>query len=196
VLGLLLLGLIGFLAMQIIGNLAPGPTPSPSIAQFELPDYEGRPVVAVREDLAERGLERAPEQQEANDEFDRNTVIRTIPPAGSVVSPGDPIILVVSLGPDTVPVPSLIGQTEEQAIQTLRSVGLEVGNVSGEPNAAPDGRVIRSQPPAGTDVERGSQVDLVLSSGPTPSPTPQPTPSPTPTPTPTPSPTASPTPPL
>jgi eukaryotic-like serine/threonine-protein kinase len=111
-----------------------------------------------------------------------------------LVKPGDPIVFTVSSGPDTVPVPALIGQTEEQAIATLQSVGLVEGKVTHEPNAAPEGRVIDTDPGEGIDVKKGSQVNLVLSSGPTPepaTPTPQPpTPSPTPLP---PTPTATPT---
>jgi hypothetical protein len=197
-LAVLLLGLIGYLGFQVIGNLGPGVTPSPSAAPFALPNYEGQPVAAVREDLEDRGLERGPEQREASDEFDRNTVIRTIPPAGTMVSLGDEIIVVVSSGPDTVAVPSLIGQTRSEATTTLTNAGLQLGLVSSEPSAQEAGTVIRSDPAAGTDVELGSQVNLVLSQGPTPSPTPTPVP-PTPTPvppTPTPvPPTPSPTPP-
>jgi hypothetical protein len=194
-LAVLLLGLIGFLGMQIIGGLGPGATPTPS-AQFALPNYEGQPIASVRADLDRRGLVRGVERREASDEFDRNTVIRTDPTGGTPVSEGDTIDIVISLGAGTVPVPSLIGQTEDQAIATLNAAGLALGNVTREPNAAPEGRVIRSEPNAGTDVERGRQVNLVLSTGPTPSPTPQPTPPPTPAPTATPPPpTATPTPP-
>jgi serine/threonine-protein kinase len=193
-LAVLLLGLIGYLGMQILGSLQPGPTPTPSIAQFELPNYEGDPIAAVREDLTDRDLVRGPEQREPSDEFAQGQVIRTDPPAGTLVSAGDEIIVVVSSGADTVPVPSLIGQTRAEATATLNAVGLNLGLVSHEPSAQEEGTVIRSEPTAGTDVEVGSQVNLVLSRGPTPSPTPSPEP-PTPPPTPTPPPpTATPSP--
>jgi hypothetical protein len=194
-LAVLLLGLIGFLGMQIIGGLGSGATPTPSTEQFDLRNYAGEPIASVRNDLERRGLVRGEETREPSDEFDRNTVIRTDPPAGTPVSEGDTIDIVISSGADTVPVPSLIGQTEDQAIATLAAAGLAEGNVSSEPNAAPAGRVIRSEPSAGIEVERGSQVDLVLSTGPTPPPTPEPTQQPTASPTPVPPPpTASPTP--
>jgi serine/threonine-protein kinase len=193
-LAVLLLGLLGYLGMQILGSLQPGPTPTPSIAQFELPNYEGDPIAAVREDLTDRDLVRGPEQREPSDEFAQGQVIRTDPPAGTLVSAGDEIIVVVSSGADTVPVPSLIGQTRAEATATLNAVGLNLGLVSHEPSAQEEGTVIRSEPTAGTDVEVGSQVNLVLSRGPTPSPTPSPEP-PTPPPTPTPPPpTATPSP--
>ena len=85
--------------------------------------------------------------------------------------------------------PNLIGQTRNEATATLNAAGLQLGQVDNEPSAQEAGTVIRSDPGAGTDVERNSQVNLVLSTGPTPSPTPQPTPPPTPTPAPTATPT-------
>jgi serine/threonine-protein kinase len=92
-------------------------------------------------------------------------------------------------------VPQLIGQTEQQAIDTLRSVGLEIGSVTQEASDdQPEGRVIRSDPAQGVSRPAGSQVDIVLSRGPAPTPTPTPEPTPTPTPEPTPTPTPTPTP--
>jgi serine/threonine-protein kinase len=193
-LAVLLLGLIGFLGMQVLGNLAPGASPSPSAATFALPDYADEPIAAARRDAEGRQLKVASVDRQPSDEVEEGHVISTTPPAGTLVKPGDPIVFTVSSGPDTVPVPALIGQTEEQAIATLQSGGLVEGKVTHEPNAAPEGRVIDTDPGEGIDVKKGSQVNLVLSSGPTPepaTPTPQPpTPSPTPLP---PTPTATPT---
>ena len=110
------------------------------------------------------------------------------------MSEGDTITVVISAGADTVAVPNLIGQTRGEASSTLNAAGLQLGSVTEEPAAQAAGTVIRSDPGAGTDVERNSQVNLVLSTGPTPSPTPQPTPPPTPPPTPVPTATPSPEP--
>jgi hypothetical protein len=186
-LAVLLLGLIGFLGMQILGGLGPAATPTPSVEQVEVPNWIGDSIVAVRREAEDLGLD-LEEQREASDDVERNRVISTSPPGGELVPEGATVTVVISSGADTVPVPSLIGQTEDQAIATLAAAGLVEGNVSSEPNAVPDGRVIRSEPSAGIEVERGSQVDLVLSTGPTPPPTPEPTQQPTPTPPP-PSPT-------
>lgn len=189
-LAILLLGLIGFLGVQILGNLAPSISPSPSAATFQLPDYADEPIAAARRDAESRGLQVADVNRAPSDEVQEGHVISTTPPAGSLMSRGDSIVFTVSSGPQTVPVPRLIGQTEQQAVDTLRSVGLAEGHVTHQPDAAPEGRVIATDPGEGIDVVAGSQVDLVLSSGPTPPPaTPTPVPA-TPTPVPpTPSPT-------
>jgi serine/threonine-protein kinase len=177
----------------VLGGLGPDATPSPTPEQITLPDYEGQPIAAVRADLDRLGLV-PDEEREASEEFARNRVVRTDPEAGASVSEGDTITVVISDGVDTVSVPNLIGQTRGEASSTLNAAGLQLGSVSEEPAAQAAGTVIRSDPGAGTEVERDSQVNLVLSTGPTPSPTPQPTPPPTPPPTPAPTATASPSP--
>ena len=196
-LAVLLLGLIGFLGMQIIGSLGSAATPTPSTAEAPLPDWRGDPIAAARREAEEDlGLVVADVKRVPSDEIEAGRVISTTPPAGTPVSEGDEITFTVSSGVETVPVPGLIGQTEDQAIATLHSVGLEIGNVSSEPDASPEGRVIQSNPGQGIEVPIGDQVDIVLSRGPTPepaTPTPQPA-TPTPAP-PTPSPTPPPPPP-
>jgi serine/threonine-protein kinase len=193
-LAVLLLGLIGFLGMQILGGLGPGASPTPSTEQFALPDWRGDPIAAARREAEEDlglvvvDVERVPSEAVA-----AGRVISTTPPAGTPVAEGAEITFTVSSGVETVPVPGLIGQTEDQAIATLNAVGLRLGNVSSEPDAAPEGRVIRSDPSEGIDIPIGDQVDIVLSRGPTPEPaTPTPEPA-TPTPAPsTPPPSSSP----
>jgi serine/threonine-protein kinase len=96
--------------------------------------------------------------------------------------------VVVSSGPEKVAVPRLVGQTRNEAGATLGGVGLRLGAVGQAFADAPEGTVISSDPSQGVLVNKGSQVDIVLSKGPRPTPTPSPTPAPTPTPTPSPTP--------
>ena len=129
VLGILLLGLIGYLGVEVFGGLGPDATPSPTPEQITLPDYEGQPIAAVRADLDRLGLV-PDEEREPSDEFARNLVIRTDPDAGSEVSEGDTITVVISAGADTVAVPNLIGQTRGEASSTLNAAGLQLGSAS------------------------------------------------------------------
>jgi serine/threonine-protein kinase len=194
-LAVILLGAIGFLGAQILGGLSPNSTPGPSAGEFALPNWVGQPIAAVREEAGNRHLE-LDERPEPSDTVPEGRVIATTPDAGSLVHEGDTIVVFLSQGPEEVQVPRLVGQTEDQAVGTLTAAGLRLGAVTEEPSAQPAGRVIRSNPSEGTSVARDSQVDLVLSSGPTQPPSPSPTqePTPVPTPEPTPEPTPSPTP--
>ncbi|EPD31360.1 Stk1 family PASTA domain-containing Ser/Thr kinase [Gleimia europaea] len=68
---------------------------------------------------------------------------------------------------EQVPVPSVVGQTQEQAIATLKEAGLEFAIANTEANSEiPENSVISSDPEAGTIVDKGTTVKVVLSSGP------------------------------
>jgi serine/threonine-protein kinase len=186
VLAVILLGTIGFLGAQVIGGLGPNSSPTPTPTALQVPSWVGQPIAGVQEEANRLGLvlDRLP--PEASDTVPVDRVLRTDPVAGTPIAPGGTVHVVVSSGKEQVPVPRLIGQTKDDATATLHSVGLELGLVSNEPSDRPAGEVISTNPTAGVKVGKGSQVDLVLSSGPTPSPTPSPTPVPTPVPTPLP----------
>ncbi len=190
ILAVILLGAMGFLAAQLLGD--GDASPSPSAETFDLPDWEGLTITAVRLEAEERGLV-LDERPEFSEDFDEDEVISTDPEAGEAVSEGDTIIVFVSTGEETVEVPTLVGQTRTEANLTLTQADLRLGGVDEEFSDRPEGTVIRSNPAAGTTVDTGSQVDIVLSRGPEPTPTPAPTPPPTPTPAPTPPPDPSPT---
>jgi serine/threonine-protein kinase len=175
----------------VIGGLGPDSSPTPTPTALQVPSWVGQPIAGVQEEANSLGLvlDRLP--PEASDTVPVDRVLRTDPVAGTPIAPGGTVHVVVSSGKEQVPVPRLIGQTKDDATATLHSVGLELGLVSSEPSDRPAGEVISTNPTAGVKVGKGSQVDLVLSSGPTPSPTPSPTPVPTPPPTPEPTPSPS-----
>ena len=196
VLAVFLLGAIGFLAAQLLGGGNTDPTPTPSAPLVTVPDCEGVALTTLRAQLANLGI--VPEEEPENsDEVEEGDVIRCEPASGEQIEEGGTLQVFVSSGEELVTVPSLSGQTLDQAQATLRGFELAVGQITREPSATiPDGSVITSDPPAGNSVPVGSQINLVVSTGPTPSPTPSPppTPSPTPVPTPTPEPTLPPSP--
>jgi serine/threonine-protein kinase len=56
--------------------------------------------------------------------------------------------------------------TEEEATAAITDAGLEVGNVSTQPDPAPAGQVISQSLPADQPVDKGTTIDLVVSLGP------------------------------
>jgi len=194
-LAVVLLGAIGFLAVQLLGLGGAEESPSPSIALVTVPDCEDVALTTLRQQAAERGLEVTDPEEEPSEDVDEGRVIRCEPESGDDVEEGSSITPIVSSGAETVAVPRLRGQTEAQALVTLDRAGLQLGSRTFEPDQTiPEGAVIRSEPAEGVDVPADSQVDLVISEGPTPSPSPTPTPTPTPVPTPEPTPVPTPEP--
>ena len=101
---------------------------------------------------------------------ERDFVIGSGPLGGEEVEPGSTVTLLLSAGPEpplTVRVPTVVGQTVNNAEATLTKSGLRFGRQSLERSRSVElGRVIRSSPATNTVVEIGSSVALVVSTGP------------------------------
>jgi len=65
----------------------------------------------------------------------------------------------------TVRVPDLAGMSTPAAIRALNEAGLRWSGDSEESNQFPFGKVVRTDPPAGTDVERGKTILVITSTG-------------------------------
>jgi beta-lactam-binding protein with PASTA domain len=93
-------------------------------------------------------------------------VLEQNPPAARRVKRGRRISVIVSGGRETVRVPEVAGKPVRQAIVVLDGAGTEAGDVSESTSDRVDaGNVIASSPPAGSQVESGSRVDLLVSLG-------------------------------
>ncbi len=66
--------------------------------------------------------------------------------------------------PEKVNVPSVIGEQSSIAVTGLEDRGFDVSETP-IPNCAPDGTVTEQDPPAGTEVDEGSGVELTVSEG-------------------------------
>jgi serine/threonine-protein kinase len=112
----------------------------------------------------------------ANQTVEKGLVYRQAPAAGEAVQRGGTVTYWVSSGPGKVEVPDLTGMSAADAAAALDRLGLEVGATTQDySDTIPAGAVIGQDPPAGSEVAKGSAVDLVLSSGASPTPTPTPT---------------------
>lgn len=124
-------------------------------------------------------------------------VVTTDPPPGTEVELGEIISLQVSAGPGTVRVPNVIGETPEDAAETLEADGLGAlpdTCIIDDPDTQEPGTIIEQTPSGGVEVEVGAEVTICVGEEPEPTPTPEPTPAPTATPEPTPTPEPPPTP--
>ena len=95
------------------------------------------------------------------------TVIRTDPVKGTALTAGQTVTLYVSSGPavKVVPVPELVGLTEEQAIEKLESRNLkyEITRLDREEAL---GTVVFQSIKQGEEVKEGTTVNLQVSNGP------------------------------
>jgi serine/threonine-protein kinase len=86
-------------------------------------------------------------------------VIGTQPPKGTMLQPGKQVVVVVSKGPKTFPMPNVIFQKVDQAKSYLESLGLIVDTVV---TGSGDHIVVGQSPGQGTLVHEGERVTLYI----------------------------------
>ncbi|MEL7297850.1 MAG: PASTA domain-containing protein, partial [Pseudomonadota bacterium] len=131
------------------------------------PDISGMEQTAGEQMLRDAGLRIGTVTSQSSDDIPIGSVVRTNPPAGTVVVPDTTINLVISSGTASVVVPETAGSNEAAAETAIINAGLTVAAVLSEPNLnIRAGEVVRTIPAAGNSLARGSGVTLVLSTGP------------------------------
>ena len=96
----------------------------------------------------------------------RDTVVRTVPGAGSDQRKSEAVVLEVSKGPERYLVPQLTGVDQATARQRITAGHLSVGTVTQAfSETVPAGQVVSSRPGTGAEQKKGARVDLVISKG-------------------------------
>jgi beta-lactam-binding protein with PASTA domain len=102
------------------------------------------------------------------------TVFAQKPKAGAQVKPGASVVLQIAEA-KAVAVPTVTGQTAQQAVSTLQQAGLKA-TTRQVPSSQPKGSVVAQHPAAGEQLAKGSAVLLNISQGSAQAPTPAPEP--------------------
>ncbi|HEY1126850.1 MAG TPA: Stk1 family PASTA domain-containing Ser/Thr kinase, partial [Actinomycetota bacterium] len=140
---------------------------STNTGSVTVPDVRGFTQDAATRTLRDAGFEVTPEFQVTANRADVGDVIKQSPDPGALLDTGETVTITVGKAPKQVPVPNVVGMTEDEAKTAITDAGLKVGVVSPQPDSAPAGQVIDQNPSADQTVDKGSTVDLVVSAGPT-----------------------------
>jgi serine/threonine-protein kinase len=166
---LLLIALIGGVAWALtqasdqFGGNDPGQQQQPAAAQVQVPDLSGLGEAEAVAALQGAGLEADVQRQESSwDGLD--LVVDQSPAAQERVEEGETVTVHVGDGPSVVTVPDLVWESE--AAGTLEYEGLALGDAEYVPSDLPAGQVVETRPAEGTEVDRGTPVTIVVSTGP------------------------------
>lgn len=132
-----------------------------------IPEVDNLTRQNAAQDIREAGFEVEIEERES-DEAESGRVISQNPGAGASEEVGSTVTITVGSGPELVLVPDIpYGATQSEAQTLLQSEGLVLGNVTETTsNEIAEGGVVDQNPGPSEEVEEGSPVDIVLSSGP------------------------------
>jgi serine/threonine-protein kinase len=141
---------------------------TPQVEPFTLPDVAGKAQQDAVDALTKLALSVDPTIITANNpDVPAGNVIGTDPPAGSTVKQGDVIKLVVSAGANQVAVPPVEGLSRTNALASLTATeyGFKVTEQEEASETVPLGSAIRTDPPAGQLVDKGSAITVFISIG-------------------------------
>ena len=105
-------------------------------------------------------------KQEFDDTVPQGRVTRQSPEAGQKLPQGQTVTIWVSKGPPPVKVPDVTGLPVADAVAALQQVGFTVKQKEAFSTEVPRDSVISTDPPAGTTLDKGSKVTIVVSKGP------------------------------
>jgi eukaryotic-like serine/threonine-protein kinase len=126
-----------------------------------VPEVIGLSRETAEDRISDAGLVASVQEQES--EEPEGEVIAQDPVAGTELERGDTVAITVSTGIETVDVPNVLGLSGRDAAAQLRADGLvPVQRETEVTDPAEDGKVIDQRPGAGTEVEEGREVVIVI----------------------------------
>lgn len=160
VLGLLLVALL------IAGWFLVKDSLFPSSPEREaVPDVVGLTEQEARTEIGAAGFEiKEPPTRVNSDTVPEGEVIEQTPAGDSFQDPGTVITLTVSIGVAEVSVPDVTGKSVDQAAAELGDAGFKVRREE-EESDLPEDQVIRQDPEATTEVQKGATITLYYSDG-------------------------------
>jgi serine/threonine-protein kinase len=160
VLAVLLLGGAIAAAIALSGDGTP-----PATAQVQVPPLANLEQAAAEKAITDAGLTVGTVDVAASTTVPEGVVVSSDPSSGASVDKGSKVNLVVSGGPDTIQVPSVIGLTEQRARDTLQRAGFTSVNSRQTDSLEKAGNVVAVDPGEGEQAAPNTPITLQVSTG-------------------------------
>lgn len=130
--------------------------------EVKVPDLHNRTPSEARRLAEQEGLAAQMDRQYYSPVVPEGRILSQTPVAGSIVRRGWDVRFAVSLGPQRVTIPQVVGQSERAAGITLQQRGLDISvSEINVPGAAP-GQVLAQDPPADATDVAVPKVNLIV----------------------------------
>jgi serine/threonine-protein kinase len=129
-----------------------------------VPNVVGSTVAIAAANLKSAGLVKG-EEIERFSNAAKGLVVATDPAVGTQLRPGAVVKLIVSKGPELIPVPDVQGMPEAQAKDTVNKAGFKYTTIQVFSDTVPVG-VVADQSPSSGNAPRNSSITLQVSKGP------------------------------
>lgn len=143
--------------------------------EVEVPNVSNLEVEHAKLILESKNLNPKIQDEIFSSEIPKGKIAKQNPLPGILVKENSEVLLFVSKGTEKVIIPFLNFLSVEDAKSQLTVLGFNVGEIKYEnSNAVPKDRIISSEPVGGSEVEKGTTINLIVSKGAKPRPKPLP----------------------
>ncbi|MCZ2822968.1 MULTISPECIES: Stk1 family PASTA domain-containing Ser/Thr kinase [unclassified Modestobacter] len=156
----------GAVGLALALNGASDEPDTPVVEQVAVPDLVGDPQADAEAEILAQGLLIGPITREPSTEAQEGTVLSSDPAAGTEVDPETRVALVVGGGPNTIAVPNVLGDQQDEAIERLEGAGF-TGSTSTDQvdSLEPAGTVVALDPAPGSQAAPDVSFRLSVSTG-------------------------------
>lgn len=161
----LVVAVVGFMLAYLVAAFVVFPSGGVIPEDAAVPAVTGLAIESAETELRRAGFQ--PEQGETrfHPSAPKGTVLEQTPAGGARELMGAKVVLAISGGQATQPVPNVVGMARDAAESALETAGFDVGATEEQPSDQPAGQVLDSRPRPGTSVSVPSTVVLVVSAG-------------------------------
>jgi len=135
------------------------------IPKVVVPQLEQTELSKAKEELEKLELKMAISSQVHNDSVEKGFVVNQNPEAGSKITEGETVYLVISLGPRVTEVPNIVGLKIEKAEKILKESNLKIGIIDKVYDEVPKDKIIKQAPEPGEIVAFNTPIYMVVSLG-------------------------------
>jgi len=154
-------------SINVLGNIFDNlPVDGGSPSLIEIPDLTGSLQAQALNDLQSIGFQVAIENS-ADPTIPEGFVIKTQPVANTITNPDTLVTIIVSVGPEAFPVPYVVDLEVDRGRYVITESGFNIGQIlEVNDDNTPRGFIIAQNPVAGTKLGPNSNIDIVVSIGP------------------------------
>jgi eukaryotic-like serine/threonine-protein kinase len=139
------------------------------VREVKVPDFRGKTPVEARRVAEANGLATQIETNYYSPTVTEGRVLSQEPAPGTIVRRGWQVQLALSLGPQRVTIPQVVGESDRAAAISIAERGLQLGSTDDVqiPGAAA-GQVIAQNPPANATGVSAPKISVLVAQGPSP----------------------------
>ncbi len=132
---------------------------------IEAPDFKGMTMQQAQYMAEQMDIKVKEGEEVISDEVDKGLIVSQTPEPGQTIKTGSTVTVNISKGLGDGSVPDLTGKMKDDLSEYLEAAGFKLGAVTTKSSDQPEGTVLSQNPKAGSEVEKGTAIDVVVSDG-------------------------------